>query len=175
MPLIRAIMLLSPFFAVSSAWAFDWVYWDPYKSPSEIMRITDSPRAYSHYDLVESWESCEKGSAAADYRFRFCILARSFWFGVPKTMNVGDEWTINGSKFRVELSQPLRLLGQSLGRSYVIQDITLHIRYLYSNERGLIGMYQITGGRTGIVMIQGRCGIGADLACYEGNSRPTQP
>ncbi len=168
MPLVRAIVTFLCLLAVGSAQANDWVYWDPYRSPSEVIRISDSPKTYAHYDLVEPWQPCGKESAAIDYRT--CFIARSFWFGVPKTMKVGDEWKINGSTFRVEMSQSLNLLGQPLGHSYVIQDITLGMHYLYSNERGLIGMYQlINDGRAGILMIKGRCGFGANPACYDGN------
>jgi hypothetical protein len=118
-------------------------------------------------DSVESHRRTERNTCKASPEF-YCMRTPSLRFAAPKNFTGQKEWTVASTRYRVIVEREL-FLSDSLQRTLLIREETNDsaggFLFLFSPERGLVGLWHSKPANPSFFLLQGRCGYAAPSTC----------
>lgn len=144
----------------SDVHAQQWFYVDPIR-PSDSFTIQTNPNAFGYIDLLHDATICDENSKY------FCVVTKGFSFHVLKNLTKAVKgWSVDGIEYKSQLNERIQIFGLA-DEIYLIDrkegDNT--IRYLYSKNRGLIGIGGFTEKSSSLFLLSSYCGFGASESC----------
>lgn len=141
--------------------AENWLYYD-IKYPENQFLLNDNPRYSAWYHSVGNVEFCPQTNGF------YCFNADNFKFAVPKKLNRHMEsWVFDNVKYTVSGISNRSILGKKYLTYLVDREFEAYnLRFIYTEEAGLIAITTI-GEKQGIfLMLANKCGYAAPAACY---------
>lgn len=92
-----------------------------------------------------------------------CIESPGFQFAYPKRRAGEKSWTWNGAVYTITAEEERGIAGRAYRVMYIDQAIdgTRRMRFLFSEERGLLAFSAIAEGPTPVFFLENTCGFGA--------------
>jgi len=157
MSLLLSLMLLA---VPARAVARPWIYYDV-RNPENQFLLEQSPDRSALIDIGGEAEFCDKN---ADLH---CFKTDQIQFAIPKKLlEIGAEWQFDGISYK--LSRKIRR--SLLGRRHLIYFVDAkfekyQMRFLFSQESGLIAITTIDPTPGLFLLLDGACGFGAPSSC----------
>lgn len=160
MRIVRVVLLIILFWMSEIAVAQSWIYYD-IREPGNQFLLQSEPNKSAWMDIEGDAEFCGWNSTTA------CFKANEFRFAVPKrSLEVGAEWTYDGSSYRVNGKRRLHLLGKVYSVYFIDAKFEkFQMRFVYSRDAGLIAITTIDPTPGLFLILDGACGFASSAKC----------
>lgn len=162
MSVIRSILILMLSLISFAAYGQSWLYFDLRNNSNQFV-LTKNPNISAWMDVAREAHFCKQND-----KF-LCFNADGFKFAIPNKIKVKDHaWTYDDVSYSITSRASLVLLGKKHDVAYIeaLSD-ELAIRFIFSQQSGLIGIIGLPPNENLLLILQQKCGFAAPKNCYK--------
>lgn len=169
MPVVRLLAIVTVILLSSCVRAneTEWKYVNPTSTGAlGTLRISEETNVITYSEHVgHNWTDCDPKKE----KYAVCFVSPQLFMKLPYSAFGSTGWTEDGITYSAKHHNDVQLLGQTIGDIYVISlEDPERWGYIYSPDRGVVGIFFVQDGSFEVAIIVGPCGYGAPDSCYEG-------